>query len=102
MQLRVKIDWKTPLIIEKYTGPQNAQELMKVLDGDYNKGHAKTEVSVSRKGTGIETESYSSCLNFLKFYHFSDKNSDFCCFFVSYAPFPFQNSILNYKRARVT
>ena len=64
MQLRVKIDWKTPLIIEKYTGPQNAQELMKVLDGDYNKGHAKTEVSVSRKVTGIETESYSSCLNF--------------------------------------
>ena len=62
MQLRVKIDWKTPLIIEKYTGPQNAQELMKALDADYNKGHAKTEVSLSRKVTGIETESYSSSL----------------------------------------
>ncbi|MDD9974080.1 MAG: hypothetical protein OXU27_08740 [Candidatus Poribacteria bacterium] len=62
MQLRVKINWKTPLIIEKYTGPQNAQELMKALDADYNKGHAKTEVSLSRKVTGIETESYSSSL----------------------------------------
>ena len=62
MQLPVKIDWKTPLIIEKYTGPQNAQELMKALDADYNKGHAKTEVSLSRKVTGIETESYSSSL----------------------------------------
>ena len=43
---------------------------MKALDADYNKGHAKTEVNLSRKVTGIETESYSSCLNFLKFYHF--------------------------------
>ena len=62
MQLRVKIHWKTPLTIEKYTGPQNVQELMKALDGDYNKGHAKTEVSVSRKGTGIKAESYNSSL----------------------------------------
>ena len=62
LRFHVKIDWKTPLVIEKYTGPQNAQELMKTLDADYNKGHAKTEVSVSRKGNGIETESYSSNL----------------------------------------
>ena len=69
IHFRVKIDWKTPLIIEKYTGPQiiekytgsqNAQELMKALDADYNKGHGKTEVSLSRKDNGIETESYNS------------------------------------------
>ena len=53
---------KAPPSDKKYTGPQNAQELMKALDTDYNKGHAKTEVSVSRKGDGIETESYSSNL----------------------------------------
>ena len=69
IHFRVKIDWKTPLIIEKYTGPQiiekytgpqNAQELMKALDADYNKGHGKTEVSLSRKDNGTETESYNS------------------------------------------
>ena len=53
---------KAPSSDKKYTGSQNAQELMKALDTDYNKGHAKTEVSVSRKGDGIETESYSSNL----------------------------------------
>ena len=53
---------KAPPSDKKYTGPQNARELMKALDADYNKGHAKTEVSVSRKGDGIETESYSSNL----------------------------------------
>ncbi len=47
---------------KKYTGSQNSQELMKALDADYNKGHAKTAVSLSRKGNGIETESYSSNL----------------------------------------
>lgn len=62
MRFRVEIDWKTPLVIEKYTGPQNAQELMKALDADYNKGHGKTEVSLSRKNNGIETENYSSNL----------------------------------------
>ena len=62
MRFHIKIDWKTPLVIEKYTGPQNAQELMKALDADYNKGHAKTEVSLSRKDNGIETENYSSNL----------------------------------------
>ena len=62
MRFRVKIDWKTPLVIEKYTGSQNAQELMKALDADYNKGHGKTEVSLSRRDNGIEIESYSSNL----------------------------------------
>ena len=62
MRFHLKIDWKTPLVIEKYTGPQNAQELMKTLDADYNKGHGKTEVSLSRKDNGTETESYSSNL----------------------------------------
>jgi len=62
LRFHLKIDWKTPLVIEKYTGPQNAQELMKTLDADYNKGHGKTEVHLSRKDNGIETESYSSSL----------------------------------------
>ena len=62
LRFHVKIDWKTPLTIEKYTGPQNAQELMKALDADYNKGHAKTEVRLSRKDNGIETENYISNL----------------------------------------
>ena len=64
MRFRVSIEFnkKVPPSDKKYTGPQNAQELMKALDADYNKGHAKTEVSLSRKGNGIETESYSSNL----------------------------------------
>ena len=62
MRFRVKIDWKTPLIIEKYTGSQNAKELMKALDADYDKGHGKTEVHLSRKDNGTETENYSSNL----------------------------------------
>ena len=62
MRFHVKIDWKTPLVIEKYTGPQDAQELMKTLDADYNRGHRKTEVRLSRKDNGTETESYSSNL----------------------------------------
>ena len=57
--VRTEFNFNAPARDEKYTGPQNAQELMKALDADYNKGHAKTEVSVSRQGDGIETESYS-------------------------------------------
>ena len=84
--IRTEFDFneKAPSSDKKYTGPQKAQELMKALDADYNKGHAKTEVSlsldcgfkfvcehegyaktevsVSRKRDGIETESYSSNL----------------------------------------
>ena len=59
---RIEFNEKAPPSEKKYTGSQNAQELMKALDADYNKGHAKTEVSVSSKGTGIEAESYSSNL----------------------------------------
>ena len=62
IHFRISIDWKTPLIIEKYTGPQNAKELMKALDADYNKGHAETKVRLSRKDNGIETENYNSNL----------------------------------------
>lgn len=51
---------------KKYIGSQNAQELMKELDADYNRGHAKTEVSLSRKGNGTEIESYSSNLTISK------------------------------------
>ena len=61
-RVRTEFNEKTPPSDKKYTGPQNAQELMKALDADYNKGHAKTEVSLSPKGNGIETESYSSNL----------------------------------------
>ena len=52
----IEFDWKAPPVMIKYTGPQNAQELMKALDADYNKGHAKTEVNLSRKDNGIEIE----------------------------------------------
>ena len=64
MRFRVSIEFneKAPPSDKKYTGHQNAQELMKALDADYNKGHRKTEVSLSRKDNGIETESYSSNL----------------------------------------
>ena len=61
-ELEIIFNEKVPPSDKKYTGSQNAQELMKALDADYNKGHAKTEVSISRKGNGIETESYSSDL----------------------------------------
>ena len=64
MRFYVSIEFneKAPPGDKKYTGSQNAQELMKALDADYNKGHAKTEVSLSRKDNGIETENYSSNL----------------------------------------
>ena len=55
----IEFDWKAPPSYEKYTGPQNAQELIKALDEDYNNGCPKIEVSV-RKVTGVETKSYRS------------------------------------------
>ncbi len=55
----IEFDWKAPPVMIKYTGPQNAQELMKALDEDYNNGCPKIEVSIS-KITGIETKSYRS------------------------------------------
>ena len=47
---------------KRYTGPQTVQELMKALDSDYNRGHSKTEVSVSQKVGDVETTKYSSNL----------------------------------------
>ena len=74
MQLRehIEFDPETPPSDKKFIGPQNAQELMKALDGDYNKSLAKTRVSVSGKFTakttragkvtGPKTTTYSSDL----------------------------------------
>ena len=74
MQLRehIELDAKAPFVYKKYTGPQNAQELMKALDADYNQSLAKTTVSVSGKFTakttsagkvtGPKTTTYSSDL----------------------------------------
>ena len=68
----IELDPKAPFVYKKYTGPQNAQELMKALDTDYNKSLAKTRVSVSGKFTakttrvgkvtGPKTTTYSSDL----------------------------------------
>ena len=64
MSLRehIEFDPETPPSDKEYTGPQNAQELMKALDADYNKGLAKIRVSVSRKFTGAKTTTYSNNL----------------------------------------
>ena len=68
----IELDSKAPFVYKKYTGPQNAQELMKTLDTDYNKSLAKTRVTVSGKFTakttsagkitGAKTTTYSSDL----------------------------------------
>ena len=64
-QLRehIKFNWTSfPSVgLGKYTGIQDAQALMKALDDDYNRGHSKTEVSVSHT-VGTEKISYSSHL----------------------------------------
>ncbi|MDE0686994.1 MAG: hypothetical protein OXI61_02395 [Candidatus Poribacteria bacterium] len=74
MQLHehIELDAKAPFVYKKYTGPQNAQELMKALDANYNQSLAKTSVSVSGKFTakttnagkvtGPKTTTYSSDL----------------------------------------
>ena len=74
MQLRehIELDSKAPFVYKTYTGPQNAQKLMKALDADYNESLAKTRVSISGKftakttrddkGTGSKTTTYSSDL----------------------------------------
>ena len=74
MQLRehIELDSKAPFVYKKYTGPQNAQELMNALDADYNQSLAKTSVSISGKFTakttsagkvtGPKTTTYSSDL----------------------------------------
>lgn len=62
IQLRehVEFSWSAPPNHKKYTGPQNARELMQTFNADYNRGHAKTEVNLHRKGVGIETANYVS------------------------------------------
>ena len=68
----IELDPKAPFVYKKYTGPQNAPELMKALDAHYNQSLAKTRVSVSGKFTakttstgkvtGPKTTTYSSDL----------------------------------------
>ena len=58
----IKLKWTTLGGFKQYTGPQNAPELIKTLDEDYNRGHSKTEVSVYRKIDGINTTSHTSKL----------------------------------------
>ena len=56
----VEFNWSAPPNHKKYTGPQNARELMQAFNADYNRGHAKTEVKIHRKGIGIKTANYVS------------------------------------------
>ena len=56
----IEFNWSAPSNHKKYTGPQNARELMQALNADYNRGHLKTEVSIYHKGTGIKTTNYGS------------------------------------------
>lgn len=65
MRLReeVKFNWRTaPNGSKKYSGPQNAQEIMDALDSDYNTGLLKAEVSVFRKVGEKEITTHSSNL----------------------------------------
>ena len=61
-QLRehVEFNWSAFPNHKKYTGPQNARELMQAFNADYNRGHAKTEVNIHRKGIGIKTVNHVS------------------------------------------
>ena len=56
MSLRehIEFDPETPPSNKEYTGPQNAQELMKALDADYNKRLVKIRVSISGKFAGTK------------------------------------------------
>ena len=57
MSLRehIEFDSKAPPGYKKYIGPQNARELMKALDADYNKRVVKIRVSISGKFAGTKT-----------------------------------------------
>ena len=63
LQLRehVKFHWVSLSTPGKYTGSQEAQDLMKALDAGYNSGHSKSDVSVSHT-VDNEKISYSSDL----------------------------------------
>ena len=56
MSLRehIEFDPETPPSDKKFIGPQNAQELMKALDADYNKRVVKIRVSISGKFAGTK------------------------------------------------
>ena len=56
MSLRehIEFDPETPPRDKKFIGPQNAQELMKALDADYNKRLVKIRVSISGKFAGTK------------------------------------------------
>ena len=56
----IEFSWSAPPNHKKYTGAQNARELMQAFNADYNRGHAKTEVSIHRKGIGIKTANHVS------------------------------------------
>ena len=58
----IEFNWSAPPNEKKYTGPQNAHELMHALNADYNRGLSKTEVSIFPKVVGIKTTRYSSNL----------------------------------------
>lgn len=64
MQLRegTKFVRTIPDNSKRYIGTQTVERLMKALDSDYNRGHSKTEVSVSQKIGDVETTKYSSDL----------------------------------------
>ena len=63
LQLRehIKFHWTSLSTPGKYTGSQDVQELMETLDAGYNRGHSKTEVSLSHK-VDNEKINYSSNL----------------------------------------
>ena len=42
----IEFNWSAAPNHKKYTGAQNARELMQALKADYNRGHSKTEVSI--------------------------------------------------------
>ncbi len=60
MMLResAQFEWGGLHVNEEYNGPQNAQELMKAYDTNYNSGYSKTEASVLRKVAGKEITSH--------------------------------------------
>ena len=62
MMLResAQFEWGGLHVNKQYNGLQNAQELMKAFDTNYNSGYSKIEASVFRKVAGKETTSYSS------------------------------------------
>ena len=64
MMLRefAQFEWGGLHVNKQYNGPQNAQELMKAFETNYNNGYSKTEVSVFRKVADKEITSYSSKL----------------------------------------